>query len=500
MNESEQATTDDAIKPDVSADHPESEHWIWVGAHRPPVPRALMELMSAGWESDPQAPVPPHPAMENFAARRAALSASFAGTHLVVPTGPPKVRNNDSDFRFRPATDFFYLTGGMESDNVLVMEANADGDGHTATLYVEPRSDRSSHEFFTNARYGELWVGRRMGLRETAEHLGVKTAPLAELDAHLQRLASSPKPTVATLGVDPRVDDHLADDVDDHQLLETLAELRLVKDDWEVEQLRQAVDATVRGFEDVVRNMPDAMEHGERVVESTFHARARLDGNDTGYETIAASGAHATTLHWNRNDGQFGDGDLLLLDAGVENRQLYTADVTRTLPVSGRYTAAQREVYELVYQAQEAAIAEVKPGAEFLAPHRAAMRVLAAGLHRMGIMSVDPEVAVRLDKQLHRRWTLHGTSHMLGLDVHDCSDARDTEYHGELKVGYVITVEPGLYFQPDDLTVPERYRGIGVRIEDDVLVTNDGHRLLTEKLPRHPDEVERWMASLASIS
>jgi Xaa-Pro aminopeptidase len=228
-----------------------------------------------------------------------------------------------------------------------------------------------------------------------------------------------------------------------------------------------------------------------------FNARARLEGNDTGYGTIAASGAHATVLHWMDNDGEVNYGDLLLLDAGVECRQLYTADVTRTIPVSGRFTAEQREVYQLVLDAQTAAMAEVRPGAPFMAPHRAAMRVLAEGLHRLGILTVEPEVAVRRDQQLHRRWTIHGTSHMLGLDVHDCNSARDEQYHGELKPGYVLTIEPGLYFQPDDLTVPERYRGIGVRIEDDVLVTDDGHRNLSDALPRDPDDVEAWVARLA---
>jgi Xaa-Pro aminopeptidase len=253
----------------------------------------------------------------------------------------------------------------------------------------------------------------------------------------------------------------------------------------------------VRGFEDVVRALPDALESGERVVEGTFNARARLEGNDTGYGTIAASGAHATVLHWMDNDGDVNYGDLLLLDAGVECRQLYTADVTRTIPVSGRFSAEQREVYQLVLDAQTAAMAEVRPGAPFMAPHRAAMRVLAEGLHRLGILTVEPEVAIRRDKQLHRRWTIHGTSHMLGLDVHDCNNARDEQYHGELRPGYVLTIEPGLYFQPDDLTVPERYRGIGVRIEDDVLVTEDGYRNLSDALPRDPDDVEEWIARLA---
>ena len=166
--------------------------------------------------------------------------------------------------------------------------------------------------------------------------------------------------------------------------------------------------------------------------------------------------------------------------------------------IGGTYSPAQRRIYELVLDAQNAAIAEVKPGAPFLAPHNAAMRVLAEGLHRLGIMAADPEEAVRIDRQLHRRWTIHGTSHMLGLDVHDCAEARDQHYHGELKEGYVLTVEPGLYFQPDDLTVPERYRGIGVRIEDDVVVTADGCRVLSAALPRDPDAIEAWIARLSA--
>ena len=487
------ASSEGAIAPDVDADHPESENWIWIGQHRPPVPRALMTLMSSGWAPSDTGEVPRHPAADNFAARRAALSEHFRGRNVVIPTGPLKVRSNDVDYRFRPGTDFFWLSGGMEPDAVLVMEA--DGDGHRTTLFVEPRSDRSTHHFFTDARYGEFWTGPRMGLAETTAHLGVATAPLRDLDEQLGRLATADTLTVGD--VDPRIDIALPGGATDDALATALAEMRLAKDPFEVAMLEQAVESTIRGFEDVVKALPDVLENGERVVEGVFNARARLEGNDVGYDTIAASGAHATFLHWTRNDGQVEYGDMLLLDAGVECRQLYTADVTRTIPVSGRYTAEQREIYQIVLDAQNAAIDEVKPGADFMAPHRAAMRVLAEGLHRLGILEVEPDVAVRRDQQLHRRWTIHGTSHMLGLDVHDCANARDEHYHGELKPGYVLTVEPGLYFQPDDLTVPERYRGIGVRIEDDVLVTNDGHRVLSEALPRAPDDIEAWIARLS---
>jgi Xaa-Pro aminopeptidase len=197
-----------------------------------------------------------------------------------------------------------------------------------------------------------------------------------------------------------------------------------------------------------------------------------------------------------RNDGAVRRGEMLLLDAGVECHNLYTADVTRTMPINGTFSPAQKTIYELVLAAQEAGIAAVRPGVAFMAPHDAAMKVLAEGLYELGILKEEPEVALRRDRQLHRRYTLHGTSHWLGIDVHDCANARDEIFHGDLEEGNVLTVEPGLYFQRNDLTVPEEYRGIGVRIEDDVLVTADGSRNLSAALPRTVGDIEAWMANI----
>jgi len=255
------------------------------------------------------------------------------------------------------------------------------------------------------------------------------------------------------------------------------------------------VDMTRLAFEDVVRALPEAKT--ERDIEVAFFARARRQGNDTGYLTIAAAGSHATILHWSHNTGQVRPGELLLLDAGVESNRYYTADVTRTLPINGHFTPAQRRVYELVWQAQQAGFAAIRPGADFLAPNRAAQAVLASGLEAMGILPVSAEESLRSDQQLHQRYTLHGVSHMLGLDVHDCAHARQESYpEGRLEVGMVLTVEPGLYFQPHDGTVPPELRGIGVRIEDDVVVTKDGCQVLSAGLPSHPDQVEAWMAAI----
>ncbi|HUZ42033.1 MAG TPA: aminopeptidase P family protein [Acidimicrobiales bacterium] len=478
-------------EPDVSKENPISEHWIWTGDHRPAVPRTLVDYMTKDW-----ATVPPskevHPAAQFCAKRRARIAEEFSGRTIVVATGNYKVRANDTDFRFRAGTDFFYLTGCDEPDAVLVIAPSADGP--RSTLYIADRRDQRTHEFFTDGRYGELWVGARRGVDEAATYYVIDTAPLEALLSDLDALTTE---IVSVRGFDQKLDDHLEANKDDEVLASALSELRLVKDDFEIAQLQLAVDYTVKGFEDVVRALPAAEGRGERVIEGIFHLRARVEGNDNGYDTIAASGSNATVLHWMRNTGAVRKGDMLLLDAGIECDNLYTADVTRTMPISGTYSPAQRRIYELVAAAQQAGIDEVKPGATFKAPHEAAMKILAQGLFDLGILKEEPEVALRPENQLHRRYTLHGTSHMLGLDVHDCANARDEMYRdGVLEEGYVLTVEPGLYFQMNDLTVPEEYRGIGVRIEDDVLVTATGSRNLSEALPRHPDAVEAWMAGL----
>jgi Xaa-Pro aminopeptidase len=487
MNENNSEMTE----PDVSAENPVSEHWVWTGPHRPPSPRLLVDHMTGNWgTSDPVIEV--HPAVSFSAHRRTKLGEHFDGKTLVIPTGNYKVRANDTDYRFRAGTDFFYLTGCLDPDAVLIIAPSASGP--RSTLYIAQRRDHQTHEFFTNAQYGELWVGARRGVTEAAGYYDIETAPLEHLEKDLASLRSS---TILTVrGFDKMVDELIEPHDDDHELVEVLSEHRLVKDDFEISQLQLAIDYTIKGFADVVRALPSAEGRGERVIEGIFNLRARVEGNDVGYGTIAASGAHATILHWMSNDGAVRRGDLLLLDAGVECHNLYTADVTRTMPIDGTFTEAQKRIYELVLAAQEAGIAAVRPGVAFMAPHDAAMEVLAKGLHELGILTEEPELALRKDRQLYRRYTLHGTSHWLGIDVHDCANARDETFHGDLEAGNVLTVEPGIYFQPNDLTVPEEYRGIGVRIEDDVLVTADGSRNLSSALPRSVEDIEAWMANI----
>ncbi|ASW55871.1 aminopeptidase P family protein [Plantactinospora sp. KBS50] len=468
-------------------------------SHDPDFPEKFLEFMRSGWR-DTTLPVGPRPEVPNYAKRRSALAAAFPGETLVIPSGHEKVRANDTAYPFRPGSDFVYLTGDHAPDSVLVLRST--GSGFDATLYLRPRTGRDSDEFF-RSRHGELWVGRRHALSEAATELGVQTADLAELPGALADLP--PRRTRVLRGLDPGVDASVRPYDEpgrpaetpprDRELAAVIAEQKLVKDEWELAQLQDAVDATVRGFEDVARVLPADRAVRERLLEGVFALRARHDGNGIGYGSIVGASEHATTLHWEQNTGRTRPGDLLLMDMGVENRHLYTADVTRVLPVNGRFSPLQRQVYQAVYAAQQAGIDAVRPGVAFKDVHRASMRVLAQALSDLGLLPVSADEAMDETSTIYRRWTLHGTSHMLGIDVHDCANARKERYKdGDLGEGYVLTVEPGLYFQPEDELVPEELRGIGVRIEDDVLVTATGAVNLSAGLPRDADEVETWLA------
>ncbi|HCX85422.1 MAG TPA: Xaa-Pro aminopeptidase [Micrococcales bacterium] len=505
-------------------------------SHRPSSD-AFRAFMRESW-APREATLPErHPAADHAADRRARLGAELAGSTLVVPAGPLKVRSNDTDYAFRPHAAFAHLTGlgtDLEPDAVLVLHAliPAESDEsdetaddatdatptdshaaptHEAVLYTRPMAGRDSEEFYGDARYGEFWVGRRWTLDEAEALTGLRAAHIDDLRDALAKDAGNPEITVRVLR---GADDAVASLVDvvlaehgryeedrehDDELATAVSELRLVKDEWEIDELRAAVAATVEGFEKVVAELPRAVGHhrGERVVEGIFAAKAREEGNAVGYDTIAAGGDHATTLHWIRNTGALREGELLLLDAGVEVDSLYTADVTRTIPVDGTFTEVQRRVYEAVREAADAAFAVVRPGAHFRDVHAAAMRVLAHRLEEWGLLPVSAEESLTPAGQQHRRWMPHGTSHHLGLDVHDCAQARAEMYlDAVLEPGMVFTIEPGLYFKADDLAVPPEYRGIGVRIEDDVLVTADGWENLSAALPRTADDVEAWLARL----
>ena len=446
-----------------------------------PFPQGFLDTISTGWAERPETLPSPREQAPYAAVRRAAVSAAFPGKRLVIPAGSLKQRSNDTDYVFRAHSAFAHLTGwasDAEPDSVLVF-APTEG-GHDITLFFRERADRTTTEFYADATVGEFWIGPRPSLAGVAADLEIATAHLDQFEA---------------------VEGELVLD-EDETLTRFVSELRLVKDEFEIAEMRRAVEITAKGFDDIIRELPAATAHarGERVVEGVFHRRAREDGNGEGYDTVAASGPHACYLHWTRNDGTVVPGDLILVDAGVEADSLYTADITRTLPVSGTFTEVQRRVYETVREAADAAFAAARVGVRFRDVHGAAMKVIAERTAEWGLLPVTAEESLDADKGgQHRRYMVHGTSHHLGIDVHDCAQARrEMYYDGILAPGMVFTIEPGLYFQIDDLTVPAELRGIGVRIEDDIVMTEDGPVNLSAGIPRTADEVEAWIARLQS--
>jgi Xaa-Pro aminopeptidase len=495
--------THEAPSANPSAEENEKSH------RSTPRSAAFRKFIAEGWGPRPAEDLDVASSAPFAARRRAVLSSLFPHEVLVVPAGTLVRRSNDTDYRFRPHSAFAHLTGlgtDHEADAVLVLHPR--GAGHDAVLYVRPQADRTSEEFFADARYGELWVGVRPTLAELSARTGVTCHDVATLTDEIGASLADDATTGLRLvpDADPAVTSVLAPlrsgaDLEkaDDELVTALSELRLIKDEHEVAEMRTAVAASIRGFEEVVRSLPRAVGHprGERVVEASFDGNARIEGNAVGYETISAAGDHACTLHWIRNDGAIAAGQLLLVDAGVEVDSLYTADVTRTLPVDGTFTDPQRRVYQAVLDAAEAAFAVARPGVKFREVHEAAMEVIADRLSAWGMLPVDAATSLAPEGQFHRRWMPHGTSHHLGLDVHDCAQARKEMYlDAELREGMVFTIEPGIYIKAEDELAPAELRGIGVRIEDDVLVTADGVENLTAALARTPDDVEAWMAAL----
>jgi len=376
------------------------------------------------------------------------------------------------------------------------MEPN--GSSHEALLFIHPRSPRNNNEFYKDTRFGEFWVGRRMTLEETETKYQLKVRHIESVKEFL----TDKKETLLVRGQDSKIDNLITEDEEsEKEFLNFISVMRLVKDQYEIDEMQKAIDASVRGFADMVRVFPAAtsVPRGERVIEAAFYGRARLEGNENGYPSIVASGSHACILHWIRNDGDVLPGDLILIDAGVEVESHYTADITRTFPVNGKFSEAQRKIYMIVYRAQQAGIAAVKPGAKFKDFHNACMVEIAKGAAELGVLPMSAEESLKPENGLHRRWQFHGSGHHLGIDVHDCAHARKEQYaEAVLEAGMILTVEPGFYIQPDDTLFPEEYRGIGVRIEDDILVTASGAKILSNALPRHPDEVEVYMVQLLS--
>ncbi|MGK9148424.1 aminopeptidase P N-terminal domain-containing protein [Plantibacter flavus] len=448
---------------------------------------AFLQYMASGWGDADRSVDLVDGAGAAAGRHRAHIGERFSGRWLIVSSGRAATRTNDTEFPFRPDSDFVWLTSCQAEGAVLVMRPTAEG--HDATLYLPEPAGPGDEAFYADAMRGELWIGPAASLAHWADALEIDVRPLGALE---DALVAAPSNSARAGAPEPALDARFQPS---RELLVALSAGKLVKDAWEVDQLRTAVDATVAGFRAVAGELPAALDFGgERWLQATFERHARTFGNGVGYSTIIGSGPHAPTLHWTRCDGPVLPEHLILMDAGVEARSLYTADVTRTFPASGRFSPAQRVVHDHVERAHRAAMAQVGPGKTFLDMRSTAYERIATSLHELGILQVSVDEAMSPTGQQHRRYLPSGTGHHLGLDVHDCARIGDDRYLDEpLRPGAVLTVEPGLYFHANDLTVPPELRGIGVRIEDDLLVTDTGHEVLSAALPITADGLEAWL-------
>jgi Xaa-Pro aminopeptidase len=417
---------------------------------------------------------------------------SASGGAIVVAGGHDSPRNNDVDHEYRQSSSFWYLTGFDEPDAVAVLRPGS----HTPyTLFVRPYDPMF-----------EIWVGRRAGVTGAVGPLGANAAyPLDQLDTQLPKLMADYDTIHYALGTDQHVDDIITGMVKRRRgmaqrgaksvrrIEDPTAQIdvmRQSKSDDEIALLQNAIDITAVGFETAMRTAAPGVYEYE--VQAALEASFRhLGSSRNGYPSIVAGGANACVLHYVRNRDMLGDDALLLIDAGAEYGY-YTADVTRTWPVSGKFTPPQRALYDVVLESQHRAIAAVKPGVGFDDVHRVATLALVEGLIDLGVLGGNADDV--MSRQAYRDYYMHATSHWLGLDVHDCGPYRDDRGQVRLRPGMVLTVEPGLYFGPQAKQAPEIYRGIGIRIEDDVLVTDDGCRVLSQAIPKEPAELEAIVA------
>lgn len=409
--------------------------------------------------------------------------------------GDLKTRSNDTEFRFRPDSDFFYLTGLAEPGAVMVLRPDHDP---AFTLFVRPRDPEK-----------EVWTGRRLGPEGATASFGADAAhPLQELAEKLPELLDGASRVYVPLSAYPRLDRSLQraiahlrrhnrtgatapEALYDARLL--LGEDRIIKDDAALTSLRQAVDITVQAHLAAMRSVGPGMHEFEIEALLEYEFRRRGAGGPA-YESIVGAGPNATVLHYVDNDGPLLEGDLLLVDAGAQ-WDLMSGDLTRTFPIGGRFTPAQRDLYRIVLQANREAIARAVVGGDIDDIHQTALQILCRGLVDLGLLQGSLDEI--LEKETYKRFYMHRTSHWLGADVHDAGYYTLQRKPRPLQPGFVLTVEPGLYVSPDDQEVPEVFRGIGIRIEDDVLVTDRGPEVLTADAPKDIDDLQAIVGSEA---
>jgi len=419
----------------------------------------------------------------------------------IIFSSPPRVRSNDCDYRYRPDSDFWYLTGFKEQDACLVLLPGADAKGDRSILFLRERDPLM-----------ETWNGRRLGIERAPEVLGIDEArDINEIWDALPKILSDWERIVYRTGIDNDTDRKLLDVVSGLrqkarggveppiELLDTAPfshELRLFKSPAELDEMRRAAEITAEAHIECMRQTQPGWNECEvdALIDYIFRRRG---STGAAYNNIVAGGANACILHYVENDRPLADGDLLLIDAGSESNY-YASDVTRTFPVNGAFSPEQRAVYDVVLAAQVATIEGLAPGVPFDWMHQRALEGIVDGLIELGLVEGTRDSVIA--EKSYERFYMHKAGHWLGLDVHDCGAYFIDGESRVLEPGMVLTVEPGIYIAEDDDSVEERWRGIGVRIEDDILITVDGHQNLTEDIPKGADEVEAACRGEASLS
>ncbi|HEX9179872.1 MAG TPA: Xaa-Pro aminopeptidase [Burkholderiales bacterium] len=432
------------------------------------------------------------PEIETFRRRRERLMREVGRGVVVVPTAPERLRNRDSHYPYRFDSYFYYLTGFREPESVLVLIA---GDEPRSILFAREKDPER-----------EIWDGFRYGPEGARETFGVDEAfPVSALDERLPLLLADQPALHMHLGADPDWDARAVGWINRvraearsgvvapaaiNDVRVALDEMRLIKDAAEIALMRGAADIAAEAHKRAMRAARPGMREYEAEAE-LLHEFRRRGAQAPAYSPIVAAGANACVLHYVENDAELRDGDLLLIDAGCE-LDGYASDITRTFPVNGRYSGEQKAVYELVLAAQAAAMEQVRPGSSWDAPHDAAVRVLAQGFVDLGLCAGSADSVIESGD--YKRFYMHRTGHWLGMDVHDAGDYKRERQWRPLAPGMTLTVEPGCYIRPAQ-NVPERFWNIGVRIEDDVLVTGDGCEVLTRAAPKTVAEIEALMAA-----
>ncbi len=431
--------------------------------------------------------------VSEYARRRKQLMRMVGEEAIVIlPAAPPRIRSNDTHYSYRQDSDFWYLSGFDEPESVLVL---VPGRAHGESLLFCRERDPAR----------EVWDGPRAGTEGAVAAFGFDDAyPVADLDDILPGLLEGRTRVYYHFGRDTEFDLKLIGWVNrvraqikqgaqpPHEFLELghfLHELRLFKSRDEIRLMKRAAQIAAGAHVVAMRSARPGL-HEYEIEAAILHHFRRHDAH-AAYESIVGGGANACVLHYIANRSQLRDGDLLLIDAGAEYRN-YASDITRTFPVNGRYSKEQRAIYQLVLDAQRAALAHARPGSAWIAGHDAAVVTLTEGLLRLGLLKGT--LKQNIESGEYRRFYMHKTGHWIGLDVHDVGEYRLDGHFRELEPGMSFTVEPGLYIAPGSKGVPAKYQGIGVRIEDDVLITKDGHEVLTGGVPKQIDEVEALLA------